>query len=69
MTDGEPWAEEWTLNGKVAYSGQESWDRGVEGKMFSCLTSSKGFTDGTYHIKLFAGQNNTLLTESDVVVC
>jgi len=68
MTDGEPWAEEWTLNGKVAYSGQESWDRGVEGKMFSCLTSSKGFTDGTYHIKLFAGQNNTLLTESDVVV-
>jgi hypothetical protein len=69
MTDGEPYSEEWKRDGGVIYtSGQESWNRGVEGKMFSCLTSSKGFSDGNYHIDLSAGQGNTLLAQSDVVV-
>ena len=68
MTDGEPWSVEYKLDGTVIFTQQYSWNAGSQGNYSHCLTSGQGFPDGTYHISLFAGTNNTLLTQADVVV-
>ena len=69
MTDGEPWFEEWKLDGSVVYTNQDSWNYGPEGEFSTCLTSgSTSFSDGNYQISLYAGTNDTLLTQSGVVV-
>jgi serine protease Do len=74
MTKGEPWAEKWTVDGKVLYdttpSGkEETWGLGSEGNSYTCLfNNTSGMPEGNYHIELYAGQNLTLMTQSDVVV-
>ncbi len=69
MTDGEPWAEEWKVNGEILYSSQYSWNSGDQGDTFTCLYNDQsGMPEGNYHIELYAGQNLDLLTQSDVVV-
>jgi hypothetical protein len=68
MTDGEPWAEEWKLDGTVIYTSQYSWNFGSQGDTNSCLTSNNGFPDGNYHISLFAGDGLKLMAEADVTV-
>jgi S1-C subfamily serine protease len=69
MTDGEPWAEKWTVDGQELYSNQDSWSYGDQGDKYNCLYSSQSpMPDGNYHLELFAGQNLDLLTQSDVVV-
>ncbi len=69
MTDGEPWAEEWKVNGEVLYSSQYAWNSGSQGDTSTCLYNSQsGMPDGNYHIELYAGQDLKLLTQSDVVV-
>jgi len=69
MTDGEPWAEEWKVDGEVLYSSQYAWSIGDQGNTFTCLyNSDSGMPEGNYHIELYAGQNLDLLTQADVVV-
>jgi S1-C subfamily serine protease len=69
MTDGEPWAEKWTVDGQELYSSQYSWNSGSQGNTFTCLFNSQsGMPEGNYHIDLYAGQDLKLLTQSDVVV-
>ncbi len=69
MTDGEPWAEEWKVNGEVIYSSQYAWNLGDHGNTYTCLYNSQdGMPEGDYHLELYAGENLDLLTQSDVVV-
>jgi len=69
MTDGEPWAEEWTVDGDILYSSQYSWNSGEHGNTFTCLFNTQsGMPEGNYHLELYAGQNLDRLTQSDVVV-
>jgi hypothetical protein len=72
MTDGEPWAEKWTVNDQVLYETQskpETWGMGSEGNSYTCLfNNTSGMPDGNYHIELYGGQGLALLTQSDVVV-
>jgi serine protease Do len=72
MTDGEPWAEKWTVNGQVLYETQskpETWGMGSQGNTYTCLfNNTSGMPDGDYHIELYGGQGLTLLIQSDVVV-
>jgi S1-C subfamily serine protease len=69
MTDGEPWAEEWKVNGEVIYSSQYAWNYGEQGNTSTCLYNSQsGMPEGNYHIELYAGQDLDLLTQSDVAV-
>ncbi len=69
MTDGEPWAETWTVDGQELYSSQYSWTEGQKGDTFTCLYNSEStMPEGNYHIELYAGQNLDLLTQSDVAV-
>jgi hypothetical protein len=69
MTDGEPWAEKWTVDGQELYSSQYSWNSGSQGNTCTCLFNSQsGMPEGNYHIDLYAGQDLKLLTQSDVVV-
>jgi S1-C subfamily serine protease len=69
MTDGEPWAEKWTVDGQELYSSQYSWSSGEQGNTFTCLYNSQsGMPEGNYHIELYAGTDLSLMTQSDVVV-
>jgi hypothetical protein len=68
MTDGESWSIEYKLEGTVIFTKQYSWSSGSEGKYSHCLTSDQGFPDGNYHVSLYVGTGNTLLTQADVVV-
>ncbi|MCX6038685.1 MAG: trypsin-like peptidase domain-containing protein [Chloroflexi bacterium] len=69
MTDGEPWAEAWTVDGDTVYSDQYSWNSGSQGNTSTCVYNTQsGMPEGNYHIELYAGQNLDLLTQSDVVV-
>jgi len=69
MTDGEPWAEEWKVDGEILYSSQYSWNSGSQGDTSTCLYNSQsGMPEGNYHLELYAGQNLDLLTQSDIVV-
>jgi serine protease Do len=69
MTDGEPWAEEWKVDGEVIYTSQYTWNSGESGSTFTCLYNSQaGMPEGNYHLELYAGQNLDRLTQSDVVV-
>ncbi len=69
MTDGEPWAEKWTVDGEEIYSSQYSWSSGDQGNTFTCLFNSQaGMPEGNYHIELYAGTDLSLMTQSDVVV-
>jgi serine protease Do len=69
LTDGEPWAEKWTVDGQEIYSSQYSWSSGDHGNTFTCLFNSQsGMPEGNYHLELYAGQNLDLMTQSDVVV-
>ncbi len=68
MTDGEPWAVEWKLNGEVIYTSQYSWYSLNQGNTSLCFYNTKGMPDGNYHIELYAGQYVKLLAQSDVVV-
>ncbi|HEY5270921.1 MAG TPA: trypsin-like peptidase domain-containing protein [Anaerolineales bacterium] len=68
MTDGEPWAEEWKVDGEVIYSSQYAWNSGSEGNTLTCLYNDPAMPDGNYHIELYAGQPLDRLTQSDVVV-
>lgn len=69
MTEGEPWAEEWKVNGEVLYSSDYAWNLGSQGNTFTCLYNTQsGMPEGNYHIELYAGENLGLLTEADVVV-
>jgi len=69
MTDGEPWAEEWKVDGEVLYSSQYSWSLSGQGNTSTCLFNSEsGMPEGNYHLELYAGQNLDLLTQSDIVV-
>jgi serine protease Do len=69
MTDGEPWAEKWMVDGQELYSSQYAWSSGQQGDTFTCLYNSQdAMPEGNYHLELSAGQNLDLLTQSDVVV-
>jgi hypothetical protein len=69
MTDGEPWAEKWSLDGEVGYDGQYAWDQGSQGNYYTCMTNNGSpMPDGSYTLELSAGQNLDLLTQSDVVI-
>lgn len=69
MTDGEPWAEKWTVDGQELYSTQYSWNSGDQGNTYTCLFNSQsGMPEGNYHIELYAGTNLSLMTQSDVTV-
>jgi serine protease Do len=69
MTDGEPWAEEWTVNGEVLYSSKYTWNYGEQGSTSTCLFNSQsGMPEGNYHLELYSGQNLDRLAQSDVVV-
>ncbi len=69
MTDGEPWAEKWTVGGQELYSSQYTWSSGTQGDTFTCLFNSQsGMPEGNYHIELYAGTNLSLMTQSDVTV-
>ncbi len=69
MTDGEPWAEKWTVDGQEIYSSQYDWSSGDQGNTFTCLFNSQsGMPEGNYHIELYAGTNLSLMTQSDVLV-
>jgi hypothetical protein len=74
MTDGEPWAEIWTVNGQVLYDTTpsnkvETWSMGSEGNTYTCLfNNTSGMPEGNYHIELYGGQSLKLLTQADVVV-
>jgi serine protease Do len=69
MTDGEPWAVIWKLDGEEVFSSQYAWDSGIHGNTFTCLHNSQDpLPDGTYHLDLFAGQNLDLLSQSDIVM-
>ena len=72
MTDGEPFAQKWTLGGQEIYSTKSNptqWGAGSDGKSSVCLYSAQnGMPDGNYHLELYAGQSLQLLTQSDVVV-
>lgn len=68
MTDGESWGVQYTLNGTEIFSKQYSWSSGSQGQYSHCLTSDQGFPDGDYHLSLYAGSGNTLLSQADVVV-
>jgi len=72
MTNGEPWAEKWTVGGQELYSTMSNpvqWSSGSQGNTYTCLFNSQsGMPEGNYHIELYAGQDLKLLTQSDVVV-
>jgi hypothetical protein len=69
MTDGEPWAEEWTVNGEVLYSADYVWNLGNQGSTYSCLyNESQPMPEGNYHVEFYAGPNYDRLTQSDVTV-
>jgi len=68
MTAGEPWAQEWKVDGEVVFSKQYTWDLDNNGDTFTCLYSQDGMPEGSYHIELYAGENLDLLTQSDTVV-
>jgi len=72
MTDGEPWAEKWTVDGEELYSTTSNpvqWNSGSQGNTYTCLFNSQsGMPEGNYHIELYAGQDLKLMTQSDVVV-
>lgn len=68
MTNGEPWAVEWKLNGEIIYSSHYSWSSGNPRQTYLCFYNTNGLPDGTYHIELFAGPDHKLLTEADVIV-
>jgi S1-C subfamily serine protease len=72
MTDGEPWAEKWLVDGQELYSTTDKpaqWGSGSDGKTYTCLFSSQsGMPEGNYHVELYAGTNLQLMTQSDVVV-
>ncbi len=69
MTNGEPWAVQYTLDGTEIYSKTYSWSSSVSSGQYShCLTADQGFPDGSYHLSLFAGSDNKLLASADVVV-
>jgi hypothetical protein len=69
MTDGEPWAEKWTVDGQELYSDQYAWNSGEQGNTYTCLYNSQsGMPAGNYHIELYGGTDLRLLTQSDVVV-
>ena len=69
MTDGEPWAEKWTVDGQELYSSKYDWSSGEKGDTYTCLFNSEsGMPEGKYHIELYAGTDLTMMTQSDVVV-
>jgi serine protease Do len=69
MTDGQEWAEAWTVDGTELYSGKYAWNQGDSGESYTCIYSSEGaLPDGNYHLQLFAGPDLPLLAESNVVV-
>lgn len=69
MTDGEPWAEEWTVGGEVLYSSDYVWNLGSQGSTFSCLyNETQPMPEGNYHVEFYAGQDFALLTQADVSV-
>jgi len=69
MTDGEPWAEEWTVNGDVLYSADYVWNLGRQGSTYSCLyNETQAMPDGDYHVEFYAGQNYDRLTHGNVTV-
>ncbi len=69
MTDGEPWAEEWTVDGETLYSSDYVWNLGRQGTTYSCLyNETQPMPDGNYHVEFYAGQNYDRLTQGDVTV-
>jgi serine protease Do len=59
MTDGESWAEKWTVGGEVLYSSSS----------FTCLYKEQDpLPEGNYHLELYAGENLDRLAQADVVV-
>ncbi|OGN74572.1 MAG: hypothetical protein A2X25_06740 [Chloroflexi bacterium GWB2_49_20] len=69
MTDGESWAEEWTIDGEVLYSSQYVWNLGSQGSTYTCLYNSQSpMPDGNYHLELYAGEELNRLAQSDVIV-
>lgn len=69
MTDGEPAAEKWTVDGQELYSNQYDWNLGNQGHTFTCLYNGQDpMPNGNYHLELYAGQNLSLLAQADVVV-
>lgn len=69
MTDGEPWAEEWTVDGDVLYSSDYVWNLGRQGTTYSCLyNETQPMPDGNYHVEFYAGENYDRLTQGDVTV-
>jgi serine protease Do len=69
MTDGEPWAQKWTVDGQELYSNQDVWSFGQQGDTSTCLYNTDGgMPEGSYHLELYAGKNLDLLTQADVVV-
>jgi hypothetical protein len=69
MTDGQEWAELWTVDGQEIYSGKYAWTEGESGQTFTCIYANEGsLPDGNYKLQLFAGTNSPLLAESNVTV-
>jgi hypothetical protein len=69
MTDGEPWAEEWTVDGDVLYSSDYVWNLGKQGSTYTCIyNTQEALPDGNYHLELYAGQNFDLLAQNDIIV-
>jgi serine protease Do len=69
MTDGEPAAEKWTVDGAEIYNSKYDWNLGSQGHSFTCLYNpQKAMPDGKYHLELYAGQNLDLMAKSDIVV-
>jgi serine protease Do len=69
MTDGEPWAEEWTVDGDVLYSSDYVWNLGQQGTTYSCLyNETEPMPDGNYHVEFYAGQNYDRLTQADMTI-
>jgi hypothetical protein len=69
MTDGESWAEKWTVGGEVLYSSDYVWNLGSEGSSFTCLYKEQDpLPEGNYHLELYAGENLDRLAQADVVV-
>jgi hypothetical protein len=72
MTNGELWAEVWTLDGQKVFESAYEWEEGPSGTYIDCLTNGGDpMPEGSYHVEFYAGGEGgdlPMLSQGDVEV-
>ncbi len=55
MTNGAPWSQVWTMNGKTIVQQQGNWSDGTQGRKTLTLTNQTGLPDAIYQLILTVG--------------